>query len=106
MDAPTEGEQVGLLRSMQSMGWVTFGVGWPGSGGASPAAPTYGQRRREAQRGGEHRSLTCSHTSHQHELQQHQNTCRERRLPSGRSSLKLPPGSSGALRRCEKQGHN
>lgn len=107
VDAPSEGEHKGLLRSTQRMGWVTFGVGCPGSGGASPTVPASGEHRTEKQkRAGEHRSLTCSQTPGQQELQQHQNTRRERALPSGRSPVKLPPGSSGALQRREKQGHN
>lgn len=66
----------------------------------------HGQHGRDARSRGEHRSPACSHTSAQRELQQHQNTRRERTLPSGRSPVKLPSGSSGALQGCEKQGHN
>lgn len=48
MDAPAEGEHKGLLKSTQSTGWVTFGVGCPGLGGASPTAPA--QRSTERRR--------------------------------------------------------
>lgn len=47
MDAPTEGEHKGLLRNTQSMGGETFGVGCPGSGGASPAVPAHGEHHSE-----------------------------------------------------------
>lgn len=67
----------------------------PGSGGASPTVSAHGEHHAERHKADE--STAYWHvlvlTSGQHKLQQHQNTRRERTLPSGRSPVKLPPGS-------------